>query len=368
MVRAAGQRRRRIPLVIVVVASLLGFLAILGVWANRQFLDNDGWAATSSALLKDDAVRDQVSALLVDELYVSVDVEADVAKALPPRAGSLAAPAAAALRELAERTADRLLGRPRVQALWEEANREAHASLIKAVTGGGEVVSTEHGDVVLDLRELLEELQQRVGLGGRAAGELPEDAAEVTILRSDQLELAQDAVAFFEALVEVLVVLALLLYALAVYLARGWRREALRACGIGFIAVGAASLLSRSLAGAELEDSVASTEAVRPAIAATWTIATSLLEEAAHAMIGYGVAIVTAAWLAGPSSRAAAVRRALAPFLREPHIAYGALAAAVLLLLAWNPTPATEHVLPVLFFVGLLLAGLELLRRQTARE
>ena len=46
--------------------------------------------------------------------------------------------------------------------------------------------------VVLDLKALLEETQERVGLGGRLAGALPDDAAEITVLRSDQLELAQD--------------------------------------------------------------------------------------------------------------------------------------------------------------------------------
>jgi hypothetical protein len=58
----------------------------------------------------------------------------------------------------------------------------------------------------------------------------------------------------------------------------------------------------------------------------------------------------------------------LAPYLREPRLAYGALAAIVLLLLAWGPTPAMRRVIPALALVGLLALGLEALRRQTARE
>ena len=51
------------------------------------------------------------------------------------------------------------------------------------------------------------------------------------ILRSDQLAAAQDVVNLLKTLAWVLTVVALALYALGVYLARGWRREALRAWG-----------------------------------------------------------------------------------------------------------------------------------------
>ena len=66
-----------------------------------------------------------------------------------------------------------------------------------------------------------------------------------------------------------------------------------------------------------------------------------------------------------PPSRCGA---ALAPFLRERAYAYVALAAIVLLVLNWSPTPATRRVLPALLLIALLVAGLEALRRQTARE
>ena len=40
----------------------------------------------------------------------------------------------------------------------------------------------------------------------------------------------------------------------------------------------------------------------------------------------------------------------------------------MLVVIAWGPTPATQKVLPVLFMIGLLIVGMEVLRRQTARE
>jgi len=365
---AETKRRRRLPLVLIVVATLLAFLAIFAVWANRQLLDTDNWTDTSSELLENEAIRGQVSLFLVDELYANVDVKGEIQQALPPRAAPLAGPVAGALRQVAERGTTRLLGTQRAQNRWEQANRRAHGAFITVIEGGGDVVSTTNGDVVLDLKTLLTQTQERAGVGGRLAGKLPADAAQIRILRSDELGLAQDLVNFFESLVLVLVLLTFGLYALAVYLARGWRREALRSCGYGFIVAGAGALIFQSLAGGAVVDALAKTEDVRPAVEATWEIATSLLREAAGAMVAYGIVFVLAAWIAGPTGSAVATRRGLAPYLREPRFAYGGLALVVLLLLVWGPTPALRKVVPALLLIALLTAGVEVLRRQTARE
>ena len=363
-----SKRRRRLPLILVAIATLLAFLAIFALWANRQLLDTDNWTETSSALLENDEIRGQTATFLIDQLYANVDVQGQIAEALPPRAEPLAGPAAGGLRDLAVRGADGLLQRPRPQALWEQANRRAHARLLNIVEGGGDVVSTEGGDVTLDLKALLGQTADRVGVGERAEARIPEGAGQITVMESDNLELAQDAVRYLKAAAIVLLVLAIGLMVLAVYLASGWRREALRAVGFGFLLAGVAALVARSFAGDAVVNALASTEAVRPAAEAAWTISTDLLVEAASASIVYGVVLIAAAWLAGPTTAATTTRRTLAPYLREPRIAYGAFAVVALLLLAWGPTPALRQPVTALILVGLLALGVEALRRQAARE
>ena len=361
-------RRRRLPLVLIVVASLLAFLAIFAVWANRQLLDTDNWTDTSSQLLEHDAVKEQLSIFLVGQLYANVDVAGRIEAVLPPRAAPLAGTVAGGLKGALEEGVERLLARPRAQQLWEDANRAAHTRFLQVVEDEGEVVSTEGGDVTLDLKALLGASQEEVGVGGRVADRLPEDAAQLTVLHSDELGLAQDLVDLLKTLAWVLVGLALGLYVLAIFLARGWRREALRATGIGFAFAGLTVLVIRPFAGDALTDALAKTDSVKPAIEATWSIGTSLLQEAAAAVLAYGVVMFLAAWLAGPTGLAVASRRALAPYLRDRRYAYGGLAAIVLLLLAWGPTPATRKPLGALLLIALLAAGVEVLRRQTARE
>ncbi len=362
-------RRRGLALTLVILASIIAFVAILSIWVNRQLLNTDNWATTSGRLLEQPAVRSQVAGFLVDEIYANVDVQGRIQAALPPRAQQLAGPIAGALRSGAERVALEGLSRPRVQLAWEEANRRAHRRLLQVLEGGGPNVSTENGNVVLDLKQLLTETQARTGLGGRLSGALPAGAAQITVLRSDQLSAAQDAFDILRRLPIVLVSLSLLLFAIALYISPGWRRKAVRAYGFGFIAAGLLGLAAVSVLGDTVVTSLARTAAAEPAISRTWVISTTLLHEVAVSTIGYGLVIFGGALLAGPPRAATSTRRFVAPYLRETGLAYAALLVVIgLVMLWWQPTPATRNPITAVILALLLAFGFEGLRRQTARD
>ncbi len=362
-------RPRRHVLVIVLVAlgTITGFFAIDAIWVNRQALNTDNWADTSSRLLESPAIRSAVAAYLVDEAYTAYDVPAELSQVLPPRAKPLAGPAAGALRDVAQQGVEALLQRPRVQGLWETANRRAHQRLMSILEGGSGAVSTSGGTVTLDLGTLLQETSDGIGVGQRVSAKVPPGTGVITIARSDQLATAQDAVRILRKLPIVLLVVTLAFFAAAIALA-GRRREALRSVGIGFVVAGIAALLTRGAAGSAVVNAFATTSAAKPAAEDVWTIATSQLVTAAGASIGYGVVIVLAAWLAGPTRAAVGARTWGAPYLRDARYAYGALAALLLLIIVWAPTPATRNALALLVMALLLAFGVELLRRQTARE
>jgi hypothetical protein len=365
---AARPRRRGWARALVVVASVLAFMAILAVWANRQVLNTDNWTNTSTELLENRAIRDQIGVFIVDQLYANVDVSAELSAALPERLQPLAGPAAGGLRQLAEQASKEALSRPRAQQAWANANRNAQLALLKVLEGGGPALSTEGGDVVLDLNALLGQMQERVGIGGRLQDRLPASAAQITIMRSDRLEAAQRGLKIIRGLPIVLVALSLAFFALALALAPGWRREALRAYGIGFVLAGALALIVQEQAGQALVNALTQTAAVEPAATAAWTISTTLLVQAAWATIGYGVFMVFAAWLAGPSRPTVAIRRAVAPYARHPGVAYAVLAVFVAVLLWWAPTPATRDPALALILIALLAIATEALRRKIARE
>ena len=253
-----------------------------------------------------------------------------------------------------------------MQLLWANANRQAHALFLKLINDGGDSLSTTGGAVTLNLGTIVDQLGSQLGVD--VSGKLPPDAAQIQLVKSDQLSTAQDLVKALKGLSLILPLIALALYALAVYLARGWRREAVRAWGVSWIVIGLLVLVVRSLAGTAVVDSLASTESVKPAVNATWDIGTSLLRDGGIAMLGYGIVIFFAAVLAGPLSIAQRTRRSLAPLLRDRPSAYATVAVIVLLLLWWSPTEGFRRLLPSLVLFGLLIAGVEALRHQTNRE
>ncbi|HZB77318.1 MAG TPA: hypothetical protein VE526_13895 [Solirubrobacteraceae bacterium] len=364
-----SRRRRFTAIALVALASLLAFVALLAIWANRQVLDTENWTERSTRVLATPAVRDRVAGYLVDRLYAEVDVAAQIEAALPERLAPLAEPAAGALRTAAERTARDQLSRARTQQAWENANRTAHTLLIRALEGGGPIVGTQDGIVVLDLHELLTELQERVGIGGRAAGRLPEDAARLTLMRSEQIGTAQDLFKLLDALPIIAVVLSLGLFGGALAVAPTWRRQAVLGYGAGLAGAGIAALVTARLLGDAVVGAVATTEAGVPAAEQVWSILTELLDEAATAAIGYGALLLLGGWLAGPSRPARAARRVTAPYLRDPAVAYGAFALLVVLVVVWwAPTPATRNPLTAVLLVALAAVGFEALRRRAVRE
>ena len=366
---APGPRRHRGAVTaLVILGVVIGIIAVFAVWANRQALETDTWTKTSSELLEDEDIRTAVAGFLVDELYANVDVQGELEKRLPPPAQPLAGPVAGGLRQLANTVALEILERPKIQQLWEDANRIAHEKLIAVIEDESKVLRLEGDVAVLDLKELLEQVTSQVGLSGNLVGKLPDDAAEITILRSDQIGLAQDGVRLLRDLAIGLSVIALGLFALAIYLARGWRRVAVRSVGIGFIIIGLIVLAARSLAGTGLVDALATTAAVEPAVDSTWEIGTSLLRASAVAFVGYGVLIVLGAWLAGPTTFARELRRGLTPYLRERLVAYAGIIVIIALVLWWNPTPGTSRLLPMLALIAILIAGVEGLRHQAVRD
>lgn len=377
---------------LVTVATIIAFFACFAVWANRQALNTHNWTNTSSRLLGNHAVQDALSVYLVNQLYTSLNVQERLESELPGPVKGVSGPLAAGLRGLAGQAVPKLLATAQVQELWKQANRNAHKQLLTILNGGGKVVSTTNGEVVLNLHELLTQLaaqlglssqlnsaREKLGASGKAAAEsaaeqrlgisLPAGAGAITIMRASQLKTAQNIAKAVKGLAIVLPLVALALYALAVWFAEGRRRRELRTVGWCFFGVGVVLLLARRIAGHEIVNSLVKVQANKPAGEAVWSIGTGLLYDIAVAMVLYGLALVFAAWLAGSTRPATAVREAGAPWLREHAVGSYVMAGVLLLLLVlWGPTPATRQLLPVLGFAALFALGVTLLRRQTALE
>jgi Short C-terminal domain len=354
--------------ILVVLGFLLVVVSLLAGYVRFQALDTETVQGTAADLIADPEIRDQVAATLVDQLYANVDVQAELQQRLPPDLEGLAGPASAGLREFSDRAAVRLLERPRVQELWVNTVTRAHRQLVNVLEDDTGRLSTENGAVVLDLQPLVLRLGEQVAIVGNVAEKFGPDAGKIEIMQADQLETAQDLTKLLKFLGTWLWIVPIALWALALWLARGDRRRILRMIAIGSILAGLLVLVVRRLAGRFVVDSLTSAPSVSEPAKDAWDILTSQLRDGGLTLLGLGVIVLVAVWLAGPSKSAQGARRWLAPYLARPEIAFGAAAALFLLLVWWSPTVQTTRVQLMLAGALVLALAVEVLRRQTARE
>jgi len=357
-----------------VLATILLFVSSLTVWAEVQLLNNQAWANSSTQLLANDEVRGAIAQKLSDGLFERVDVEAQLRERLPPRAKGAAGALAATLQNtVGPEAADKLLQRPRVQTLWQNLNKRAHAGVVKVLEGedigkNGNI-STANGAVTLDLRPAITKLATRLGVEDKLKANADPNAGQLVIMKSSQLEAAQTAVKILKALTSLLVIAVFALYALAIYLAQGRRRLLLGWTGASLVLVGLVIAFLRRFLGGVIVDSLVKTEANKHPVSVIWGIETDVLQDIVIILVVYGVLVLLATFFAGPSRPAVAVRRWLAPsFRHHPIVVWATALALFLILLAWGPTAGNRHLIGVAIIAATTAIAIEALRRKTLRE
>jgi Short C-terminal domain len=364
-----SSRHRWSVRVLLAIATILTIFAILAIYVNRQVLDSNNWSKTSTAMVAHPAIRTALSEYLITQVYANVNVAGTLQSALPPALKPLAGEAAGALQQAAQKVAFEVLGRPRIQAVWKAANKTAAQQFINIVENKSKAVKLQGNQVILNLQPMLVNVADTLGLPGTLVQKIPPNAAQLKVLKSDQVKTVQNAVKLVRGLAIILPAVALILFALAFWLAEGRRRHTLFFVGVDLLVAGIIVLVARNLGGHYVTNKLAQGETVRPAVNAAYAIGTDMLRDVAGATLLFGLVILVAAALAGPRRWAVAIRRALAPWLRErPGMAYAVLAAILLLIVLWGPIPATRKVIPVLIIFALAFLGLYALRNETVKE
>jgi hypothetical protein len=364
---AAGPSKLRIiaARVLVVVGVLLLVVSLFANFVKREALDAETFRQTSQELIANEEIRDQVAATTVEQLYANVDVAARLETRLPDNLQQLAAPIAGLSREVMDRAARELLARPRVQSAFVASSSLAQQQVVNVLEGDTTRLQTAGGNVVLDLRPLVVRLGDRFGFLGDLDQTLPPDAAQVTILRSDELDTAQSVTQALKVVADWIWIPAFLAFAAAVWLVPTRRRVELRAMAVGLIVAGVAVLVLRRVAGSYLVDNLVESDTVKPAVSAFWSILSDGLAEGAWVGIVVGAIAASGLWLMGEGRRAVAARRWFGPWLERPGLAWAGFA-VLLLAVLWALPVAQFRTTAIIIVLGCV--GFELLRRQIARE
>ncbi|CAB4370229.1 unannotated protein [freshwater metagenome] len=350
------------------MASVLLFGTAADVWVKRQVLSTPKWVAASDKILADPKVQAALATYIVDEIYSSVDVRAVLADELPDSLKGLAAPLAAGLEAPASTAVERILSTDRVKKVWHTVNEKAHQALVNVLEDKTRIGSTKDGNVTLDIGEIIRIVGTDLGIPSSVMDKIPASVGQITIFESSSLASIQTAVKIVNILGPILFVLIVVMYLLAVWLARGRRRLTLRNVGWSVIVVGLILTTMRRISGNYVA-SIITDPQYSLAGKFIFGVLSELLFNTAWLLITWGAVIVLGMVLIGPSRIATWARRSLAPLFNADQIVFwaGAFVLYVLVLLV-VPSPAFRTQWSLIALTVIVGFGLDVLRRRSLRE
>ncbi|MFG2618859.1 hypothetical protein ACGFXC_14735 [Streptomyces sp. NPDC048507] len=224
--------------VLIVLACLFVPVSLLTVWVHDIVLDNDRYVSTVAPLASDPAVEAAAVHRITEAAGAHIDgaaVTADLAKwlesqGLPPRVGAAVKSLGPQLDSAADQAVSKVAGRfvssRAFERVWTQANRTAHRSVVRALTGKGRgPVGVDGGTVTLDVGAAVETVKQDLVKAGLSPAEkIPDVDEQMVLFQSDRLKEIRGAVRLLDLAGNWLPVLTVLLATAGVLLARRRRR------------------------------------------------------------------------------------------------------------------------------------------------
>ncbi|MFC9504841.1 hypothetical protein [Streptomyces sp. NPDC057002] len=327
--KAASVHHRRLRYtatsVLLVLTFLLAPLAVVAAWVDSQVADTDRYVQTVAPIATEPSVQNTVTDRLTKRVVDNVDVAAfteAVGRTLeregaPPRvvqgADALTGPLTSALNSAVHRIVIRVVTSDQFAEVWDDANRRAHAAVVKVLTGeGGSAVQAGDDSIDLNIGTVVDNVKQRlVDAGFDQASKIPDADKTITLFQTDKLNEAQGAMRLLNILGVWLPVLVLVLAALAVWSGPA-HRVALMTTAIGVGVMMIVLLVGLAVTRQIYLDSVATTALPQDTAADIYDAFLRFLKNSTVTVLVIAVITALAAYLYGPGRGARWIRRAAA--------------------------------------------------------
>jgi hypothetical protein len=390
---AARQRWRTVVAsLLIVVACLLAPLSVVAVWASNQVSDTDRYVQTMAPLAHDPAIQDAVANQIATQIFTYVNVngltteavDALASRGLPPRVAdglrALSGPAANGVQSFARSQIGKVVQSDAFANAWVRINRAAHAAVVKALTGqGGGAVTIKDNTVSVNLAPFIQTVKQQLTADGFSlAARIPQVNASFVLFQSDQISRARAGFNLLNTLGNWLPIIALLLIAIGVYVAKDHRR-ALVGAGLGVAAAMVVLALGLVIFRSVYLNAVPAQVLPHDAAAVLYDTIVRFLRLGLRAVLVLGLVVAAGAFLTGQSVTAVRARQGLAHAIgwlrgsaeraglrtgpvgvwvgaHKRALRVGAVAVAGLALVFWGrPTGKVVILLAVLLLVVLAL-------------
>ena len=205
--------KRIVSVVLLVIFGLSAMLSVSSIWTNNQINDTDRYVRTVAPLASDPAIQQDLASSISQRLSMRLDELID-AELTGDRVQFLAAPLSAVVSQYIESTVLAIVSSPQFEQLWTEIQRAAHTVVSAVLTGtNSDVVKSENGEIILDLRPLVNQVIDRLRERGiDIVDRIPTDQIDTTfvIFQSDDLANIQSIVELVNKLAYIFPIVALL--------------------------------------------------------------------------------------------------------------------------------------------------------------
>ena len=391
---------------LIVLGCVLAPLAGVAVWARNQVTNTDRYVATVTPLASDPAIQQAVTDQITAQVFTYIDIQALTTqvtdalaarvegRGLPPQAAvalqGLAGPVANGVQGFVRTQVERVVQSQAFEDAWLQANRVAHEALVKALTGeGGDAVTVEGDTVTLNLGPFIQTVKQRlVAQGFTLAERIPQVDKSFVLFQSQDITRARSAFNLLNTLGNWLPVVALVLLAIGIYVAKDHRRALVGAAlGVagGMVLLGLALAVFRSI----YLDAVPAAVLPHDAAAVLYDTIVRFLRAGLRSVLVLALVVAAGAFLSGQSVTAVRTREGLSNaigwlsggaeragfstgpvgtwvYANKKVLRIGAVALAALALVFWG-RPTGKVVLGLTLALLVVLALIEFLGRRPAQ-
>jgi hypothetical protein len=239
--RSAARQRWRtvVAALLIVVACVLAPLSAVAIWTRNQVTNTDRYVATVSPLASDPAIQKAIADQITAQVFTYIDIKGlttQAVEALSSRGGlrpqvaaqlqAFAVPIANGVQSFTRDQVGKIVASDAFTNAWIQANRTAHAELVKALTGeGGGAVTVENDTVSVNLAAFIQTVKaQLVASGFTLAERIPEVNASFVLFQSKDITRVRSGFNLLNTLGIWLPIIMLILLVLGVYVAKDHRR------------------------------------------------------------------------------------------------------------------------------------------------
>jgi hypothetical protein len=309
-------------IILIVIGCVLAPIAVVGVWAGNQVTDTGRYVATVEPLIHDPAIQNVLTQRITNEIISQLNINGTVDQAaaqlqsrgltrISTLLTTFGPQITSAVTGFIQSTVHTVIASQAMANAWVQVNTVAHQAVVKLLSGQGNgTLTSANGQITLNLGPLIAVVKQDlVARGFGLASNIPNVNPTVALFQAKELGKAQAGYRLVSDLKIVLPILALVLLAAGVFVARS-RRRALIGVGLGVAAAMVVLAIGLLIARSIYLNSVPASVLPTDAASAAYDALVHFLKEGLRVVLAVGLVIAIGAFITGPSRAAVRTRGA----------------------------------------------------------